>query len=150
RPACASLAAGAMLNVFAELEAGALDYPVARAKFEAAAHASKLWEEHLALLNGRLESVEPGRIRPGTYVGQKALTDRLGELNLHAIVGGLETYGQRFRHVDPGEIEGLKPMPQARPVRALFLEDEGAVSSRHLHRAYDEAFARASNVSVVD
>ena len=150
RPGCASLAAGAMLNVFAELEAGALDYPVARAKFDAAVAASKLWEGHLALLNGRLKSVPPVRIQQGTHVVQNAVTDRLDDRNFAAIIGYLEEYKERFRHVDPAEIEGIKPTPQARPLRAILLEDEGAVSSRHLHRAYDEAFARSPQITVID
>jgi glycine/D-amino acid oxidase-like deaminating enzyme len=150
RPGCASLAAGAMLNVFAELEAGALDYPIARAKFNAAVQAAKLWEEHLALLNSRLSATPPVRIRQGTYVVQNAVTDRLDDKNFEGIIGYLKEYKERFREVDPAEIEGIKPTPQARPLRAIFLEDEGAVSSRHLHRAYDEAFSRTENVRVFD
>lgn len=144
RPGCASLAAGAMLNVFAELGAGALDYPAARAKFDAAVAASKLWEQHLSLLNGRIENVDPVRIRQGTYV----VTDREDDPTFDAIVGYLDEYKERFRHVDPREIDGLAPRAPVR--RAILLEDEGAVSSEHLHRAYDEALSRAGNVSVLD
>lgn len=150
RPGCASLAAGAMLNVFAELEAGALDTPTARAKFDAAVAASKMWEGHLGLLNKRLSSVAPVTIQQGTYVVQNAATDRLDDLNYDAIRTYATEYGERFKDIDPGEIEGIKPTAQCRPLRAMLLEDEGAVSSAHLHRAYDEAFSRTENITVID
>ena len=152
RTGSASLAAGAMLNVFAELEAGALDSPLARARFEAAVAASALWAPHLAALNARLVETAPVRVVPGTHViagagaASKAsldedLDDDLDSVNLDAIAGYLAEYRQRFREVDPRSIEGLAPAASAQPRRALLLEDEGSVSPRHLHRAYDEAFA---------
>jgi glycine oxidase len=150
RVGAASLAAGAMLNVFAELEHGALDYPVARQKFDIAVAASKLWDAHLELLNKRLSAVSPVTVQQGTYVVQNAVTDRLDDLNFEAIIRYLTEYKERFRHVDPAEIEGIKPTPQARPLRAILLEDEGAVSSRHLHKAYDDAFSRTPNLTCFD
>lgn len=150
RPGCASLAAGAMLNVFAELEAGALDKPVARAKFNAAVEASTLWDAHLALLNTRLKETPPLAINQGTYVVANTVTDGLDDVNYDAIIGYLKEYRQRFREVDPRSIKGIRPTPQARPLRAIYLEDEGTVSSKHLHRAYDEAFARTPNVTLLD
>jgi glycine oxidase len=150
RPGCASLAAGAMLNVFAELEAGALDHPIARAKFEAAVAASTMWEGHLALLNARLQDTAPLSITQGTYVVANTVTDGLDDANFDAIIAYLTEYKQRFREVDPRSIKGIKPSPQARPLRAIYLEDEGAISSKHLHRAYDEAFSRSESVTMID
>lgn len=150
RPGCASLAAGAMLNVFAELEAGALDNPIARAKFDAAVEASRLWDAHLALLNSRLVDTPPLAVNQGTYVVANTVTDGLDDANFDAIIGYLTEYQQRFREIDPRSIKGIKPTPQARPLRAIYLEDEGTVSSKHLHRAYDEAFARTPGVTVFD
>lgn len=150
RPGCASLAAGAMLNVFAELEAGALDHPVARQKFDAAVAASKLWDAHLGMLNARLKSVAPVSINQGTYVVANACADRFDDENYEAIGRYLTEYGEPFREVDPREIKGIKPTPQSRPLKAMFIEREGTVSSKHLHRAYDEALARTPGVAVVD
>lgn len=150
RPGCASLAAGAMLNVFAELEAGALDYPAARAKFNIAVSAAKLWDTHLDLLNSRIQVNAPVRVEMGTIVVQNAVTDKLDDLNFDAIIKYLDEYKERYRHIDPASIKGVKPTPQARPLRAILLEDEGAVSSRHLHHAYDEAFTRIANVTLID
>gem|GEM_PF-358975 len=150
RPGCASLAAGAMLNVFAELEAGALDYPSAKIKFEAAVAASQLWDDHLARLNSKLRHVAPVTINQGTYVVSNACTDKFDDENFEAIIGYLREYRQVFREVHPREIEGIKPAPQARPLRAIMIENEGTVSAKHLHRAYDEVLSAMPNVTVVD
>ncbi len=150
RPGCASLAAGAMLNVFAELEEGALSHPTARKKFDAAYQASKLWDAHLARLNARLKKEAPVTIAPGTHVVANACTDGFDDLNFNAIIGYLKEYGEPYQEIDPRSIEGIKPTPQARPLRAILIENEGAVSSKHLHRAYDEVFAATENVTLLD
>lgn len=150
RPGCASLAAGAMLNVFAELEAGALETRTARLKFDAAVEASALWDKHLERLNARLDRVPPVRINQGTHVVANAVTDGLDDENFGAIIGYLKEYKQAFREIDPREIKGIKPTPQGRPLRAIYLENEGTVDSKHLHRAYDEAFSRTPSITVID
>jgi glycine oxidase len=150
RPGCASLAAGAMLNVFAELEDGALTYPIARKKFEAAFQASKMWDAHLESLNARLKSTPPVQIMQGTHVVSNACADEFDDLNFRAIVNYLKEYKEPFREVDPREIKGIRPTPQARPLKAILIENEGTVSSKHLHRAYDEIFASTKNVTVFD
>lgn len=146
RPGCASLAAGAMLNVFAELEAGALETPLARARFSAAMQATALWDAHLALLNARLVETPPIRVVPGTYV---VGSDR-DDANFDAIHAALLEHRQRFREVSPRDIPGLRPAPHAAPRRALYLEDEGMVSASALHRAYDEALARTPRLTRLD
>jgi hypothetical protein len=47
RPGSASMAAGAMLNVFGEVEAGGLAHPRTRAKFALAREALALWPSWL-------------------------------------------------------------------------------------------------------
>jgi glycine/D-amino acid oxidase-like deaminating enzyme len=150
RPGCASLAAGAMLNVFAELEEGSLAYPTARKKFDLAVQASALWPAQLELLNARLSEVPPVELKLGTHVVSNAVSDEFDDLNFQAIIGYLREYGERFREIDPHEIRGIKPIARSRPLRAILIDNEGTVSSKHLHRAYDEAFSRTRNISVFD
>jgi glycine/D-amino acid oxidase-like deaminating enzyme len=149
RPESASLAAGAMLGAFAELDAGALDFPLARRKFEAALDASRMWDAHLELLNSRLDAVAPVEINKGTHVVSNPSAGPLDEENVDAIVGYLREFNEPFREVDPRDIDGVAPVA-LRPRRAIYIENEGTVSARHLHRAYDEAFSRAPGVDVID
>jgi glycine oxidase len=150
RPGCASLAAGAMLNVFAELEDGALSYPTARKKFEIAVQASALWPAHLDLLNAGLADNRPVELKLGTHIVSNAASDEFDDLNFRAIIDYLREYREPFREIDPREIRGIKPIARSRPLRAILIENEGTVSSKHLHRAYDEVFSRNANISVFD
>jgi glycine oxidase len=154
RSGSASLAAGAMLNVFAELEAGALELPLARRRFEAAVAATALWPAHHEQLNARLRTTPPLALSLGTHVIASPLggpaASASDERNLDAIAAYLAEYGQRFREVDPRAIVGLHPTARARPTRALYLEDEGWLSAHHLHRAYDEALAAAPRLTRFD
>jgi glycine oxidase len=150
RPGCASLAAGAMLSAFGELEVGSLDFPFARRKFEIARDASRMWGDHLALLNGRLHAVPPVTINQGTYVAASHAVDDSDVQTLDAIAAQLKAFDEPFREVDPADVPGLRPTRAHRPSRVLYLENEGTVSARHLHRAYDEAFSLLPNVAVLD
>lgn len=162
RPAAASMAAGAMLGVFGELGAGTLDSPHARAKFDAARAATALWRPHLDALNARLIETPPVRVHPGTYVVSRpdealdgasddALDDdRSVDEDFEAVLAALEATHAPFTTVDPRRIPGLSPPSRGLPRRAIFLAEEGTVSAPHLHRAYDEAFFRTSEITAID
>jgi glycine oxidase len=146
RPGCASLAAGAMLNVFAELEEGSLAYPAARKKFDIAVLASGLWPAHLEILNTRLREELPVELTRGTHVVSNTASDEFDDLNFKAIIEYLREYREPFQEIDPREIRGIKPASRSRPLRAILIENEGTISSKHLHRAYDEAFMNTPNI----
>jgi glycine oxidase len=150
RPDCASLAAGAMLGAFGELQAGALDFPFARRKFEAGVQASKLWRGHLDLLNSRLASVAPVRLDKGTHVVSNPAASERDDENFDAIVSSLRELDEPFRELDPSSIPGTTPRSRSSGRRAIYIEEEGTVSAKHLHRAYDEALTRTSGVTTVD
>jgi glycine oxidase len=157
RAQSASLAAGAMLGAYGELSEGALDTAVGKQKLELAIAATARWDAHLAALNARLERTPPVRVRPGTIiVSQPAAADAdpdsaLGaDPDFAAVLAALAAYPAPFRELDPRDVPGLSPAPEARPRRAILLEHEGSLSSLHLHRAYDEAFARHPSLAVVD
>jgi glycine oxidase len=147
---CASLAAGAMLSAFAELEAGALAFPHARKKLEASIAASKMWSAHLDLLNSRLDSVVPVRLHEGTYVVSNPRRSALDDANLDAIRSYLREYDEPFEEADPRTIPGAHAKDPSAGRRAIYIRDEGTVSAKHLHRAYDEALRRTPSVTVVD
>ncbi|HSO32069.1 MAG TPA: FAD-dependent oxidoreductase, partial [Labilithrix sp.] len=98
----------------------------------------------------RLDRVPPVHIIQGTHIVANTVTDGLDDENFNAIIEYLKEYKQAFREIDPREIKGIKPTPQARALRAVYLENEGTVDSKHLHRAYDEAFSRTPGITVFD
>ncbi len=149
RPGCASLAAGAMLNAFAELEYGSLDHETPRKKFDAAVEAANLWPAHLEKINAK-SGISPVTIKEGTQLVSNACASDLDDLNFKAIIDYMDEYNEPYSELDPKEIEGIAPEPQARPMRAVLLEREGSVASRHLFNAYDSFFAKTENVDLID
>ncbi len=79
-----------------------------------------------------------------------AAFDRDPDPDFRAVLAALARTGTAFTEVAPRDIPALAPAPRHAPRRAVYLPGEGAIASRHLHRAYDEAFARLRNVTVVD
>jgi glycine/D-amino acid oxidase-like deaminating enzyme len=150
RPDCASLAAGAMLGAFGEVQAGVLDSPFGRRKFEAGVQASKMWRRHLDLLNSRLASVAPVRLDEGTHVVSSPAASQGDDENFEAIVRALRELDEPFREVDPDSIAGTAPKNRSAGRRAIYIDEEGTVSAKHLHRAYDEALTRTPAVTTID
>lgn len=150
RPGCASLAAGAMLNVFAELEKGALDHPASRKKFDAAVKAANMWPQTVETINSKIKKASAVKIEFGTQLVSNAAATDLDDVNFKAIVDYMDEYNEPYREIDPTEIEGIAPEPQARPLKAVLLEREGTISSKALHRAYDELFASQKNIQLFD
>ena len=149
REGCATMAAGAMLNSFAELEEGALDHEVDRLRFGLSVEATRRWDPWLAALN-ELSGVDPVAVDWGTFVVNNTATDRLDDRNFEAIVRALKEYGERYEHVSPGDIHGYSPSPRRRALRAVYLPGEGHLNPGPLLGAIDALLERLPNDRAVD
>jgi glycine/D-amino acid oxidase-like deaminating enzyme len=82
---------------------------------------------------------------------------------IHNAVGGLldtENYdavrktlveeGETFEDVDPREIVGLNPWDMARPLRAMFMPNEGSIESDRLLSAYVGAAMASDSIELVN
>ena len=139
RPGSASAAAGAMLNLFAELEVGSLENTFFRRKFELGLEAANIWPKHVELLNELSGGSNSLQIRYGTYVLNTARADQMDDLNFNAIVAAAEKYGEPFELVNPAEIVGYSPRMAFRALRAINLKREGYIPSRTLLSTIDNA-----------
>jgi glycine oxidase len=145
RAGSASMAAGAMLNAFGEIEAGSLAHPLQRAKFALAREALRLWPAwHRRLANAAGLAEEPG-IRPGTVILRPSASSE----NYEAILAALDEAGEPYSLIDPRAIEGYRPAapPSA---EAIHIPGEGSVDPRRLFDLFARAFARAETVMPVD
>lgn len=143
RPGCASLAAGAMLNSFAELEENSLAHEVDRYKFELSQAAANLWPQWIEPLNGV-------RLGQGTALINNASADGLDDANFDAIIAYLQEFNEPYQEIPPHEIMGYKPSPHHRALRAIYLAREGYVNPNHLFSAFDEFFQRHPNFGLID
>jgi len=149
RPGAASVAAGFMLNVFGEQEKGALDSSVARSKFDMLLEAKKLWPAYLETLKAAAGG-DDLQINYGTFVLNNGSSSVIDDENFEYIVAQALAHKAPHQLVNPREITGLAPTESCRPLRALYLEDEGTIPSARLFRLYDAFLSRARQVEVID
>lgn len=60
---------------------------------------------------------------------ENAVSGYLDTENYEALLRALADLEEPHEHVQPRDIKGLNPVPNARPLRALFLPEEGAIES---------------------
>ena len=155
----ATLAAGAMLNSFAELEAGSLDTAVDRARFALSRRATALWPSYLQSIAQRHSSGSGELLSPtttnigrgaGTYIINNCAADTLDDHNFDAIISALEEYGEPHTVVSPSEIPNFAPEERFRALRAVHLELEGWVNPRALMDILGDLLTGHPAVTLVD
>lgn len=130
REGCASIAAPAMLNSFAELIKGSLDTEIDKQKFKISRLAARKW---VSIFDDMQEYNVP-KVKPafGTYILNNTTTDSFDDENFNAIIEYLDTFNEEYEVVDPESIIGYSPSSRGRALRALFIKNEGFVNSEML------------------
>jgi glycine/D-amino acid oxidase-like deaminating enzyme len=147
RGGSASLTAGAMINVWAELEANGFDNPAVLAKFELARRAMTLWSAHAAALAEESGMTLP--IRWGTYIINSARGTASEDRAFDYVVEQLHRHNQPVEVVGGYDLPFLSPTNLSRTVRAAKVPD-GMIDSRLVVRALETIVARAANCTLVD
>ncbi|MDK2064884.1 NAD(P)/FAD-dependent oxidoreductase [Aliarcobacter butzleri] len=127
REGCASVAAPAMLNSYAELIRGSLDTKIDRKKFKISQLASLKWKT----IFDSLEEFDVPKAKPefGTYILNNATTDSFDDDNFNAIVNYLKEFKEDYEFVNPNDIPGYNPTSAGRAIRALYMKNEGFINS---------------------
>ena len=149
RPGSATLAAAAMMNCFAEVEAGSLDTDLECYRFEVSRTAAKRWPgfaEELEAAAGAAAGLYHG----GTYIINNTSADDLDEVNFDAIVAALKEYDEPFTFVDPKEVPNYDPEQRYRALRAMHIPNEGWLNPRRLVDLLEQALKRFPNIRFVD
>ena len=148
RPAgSASRAAGAMLGCFGEVTKDTLATEAARSKFDISLAAHRAWP---GLLDGLDATAGADQHRvAGTHVLLNTRSGELDTLNFLAIIEALDVFGEQWEEVDPREVPALNPVSDSRPLRALYLPNEGAVDGNEV-MALLERIVADSGVTVID
>lgn len=144
----ASMAAGAMLACYAEIEKGSLDSKPAQAAFELSRESAQRWPGWISRLNAALGE-ERLSINLGTYVLHNALADELDDVNFDAITQCLRRYDEDFSVVDPLDIPGYLPENRGRALRAIYIPGEGAINPIAIAQAMEEVFERSACVEPI-
>lgn len=144
-PDSATLAAGAMVGAFGELDHGDLD-DNARQKLEFRVRAQDM---HAPWLDGlRAESGQEIHTIAGMFmIANPGGTGDLARLT--AIERLLGEFGRRRRWVDPADVVGLQPHEGFPAEKALFIDDDFSVDSTQLLQALSGALEHTRKCQVV-
>lgn len=159
RPGSATLAAGAMLNSFAELEHGSLDHRVDQARFALSRRATGLWPSFAEDVAQRHETAFPGvpvprktNIGPdaGTFIINNCASNGLDDRNFDAIARAAAEHGEPHALVPPAELPNYAPEERHRALRALHLPQEGWINPRAFMQMLQPVLASHPAVTLVD
>src|SRR5690348_25837 len=132
---CASLAAAAMLNSFAEIDAGTLTNKIERQKFLFNRLSTPLWPSLLKEIED--DSGVKLSFGFGTFVVNNHASDSLEDENFDAIVSALDEFREAYEVVSPLHITHYKPAAKLRAARAIYINGEGWVNPRRLFAALE-------------
>lgn len=138
----ATVAAGAMLNCFAEVTDSTDRHPASRMKFTLARAALDAWPHWLEGLHDEETGRGPTLVAPGTFVVLGARSTPTATRSFDAVHAALKEHAEPHHEVAADDIPGLRAVPNERPVRALYLEREGAVDARAILQALENTGRR--------
>ncbi len=162
RTGSASLAAGAMLNSFAEIESGSLKTELDLFRFELSYLATKMWPKFERELIDAAGSKLPdgcancqgfsggGCVDTGTYVINNTAADNLDDENFDAILSALQEFGEPYKLINPRDIPNYMPEQKHRATRALYIENEGWFNPRLMIEKLENILNNSPNVKLIN
>ena len=148
RLGCASVAAAAMFNSFAEIDASTLKNPIERKKWLFNHEATSLWP--VCLKEIASESGEALNKGFGTYLINNHASDILEDENYNAILDALREFHEPFEVVAPHDIPQYRPSSSKRAGRAVFIPNEGWVTPVQLLSAISSGLKRTGRAKFID
>lgn len=136
----ASLASGAMLGCFGEVTKYTLSNPANKKKFDLMYEAHSIWPQWMDEIKSTSNSTV--NHTKGTYVILNTHGGALDDDNFDAMLAALDQYQEPYENVSPGSIPGLNPNSLARPLRAVYLNNEGSIESAQYLKVLQDACLR--------
>ncbi|MBI5921863.1 MAG: FAD-binding oxidoreductase [Betaproteobacteria bacterium] len=162
RPGSATLAAGAMLNSFAEIDAHSLQSDTDLYHFELSHLATRMWPTfERELIDAAGEYLPSGCAKCeiqsgggcfglGTYIINNTAADDSDDNNFDAIVTALKNFNEQFDFVNPRDIPNYFPAQKSRATRALYIHNEGWLNPRLVMEKLDAILTNHPRVKVRD
>jgi len=148
RIGAASLAAGFMLNCFAEVEYDTLNSDVGKKKFELLLQSRDLWHNRVKELN----SVNKNKLKinNGTFIINNASADNLDDANFLAIENALKKYSEKYEIFDSSKIHGYNPDPKKRSLKTIYIPREGSLNSKETFNSYENYLKKNKNIFFIN
>ena len=145
---CASLAAAAMFNSFAEIDSGTLSNRIEREKFLFNKLSTPLWPAFLEEVEN--ESGVKLEYGFGTFLINNHVSDTLEDENFDAIIAGLKEFQEPYETVRPSDIPQFKPAARMRAARSIYIRGEGWANPKLFIAALKTILERDSRVAWID
>jgi glycine oxidase len=150
RHGSASVASGAMLNVFGEIEEGFFEYAPLRKRFELGFEALKMWPDHIKEIE--IKSKKKIEKRWGTHILNSAAGTKFEDSLFDYLLNLMQkkNFNKYFSGIiNPESIEGLNSQASFRTIRSLKIGD-GILDSSQLISAIDAIVSKRENISILD
>ena len=134
RVGCASLAAGAMLNLWSELTNGQFENQALAERFKLTRQGVESWEAFAAELSDL--SDQKIDIKWGTYLLRTSRSTQIEDRSFGYIKQSLKRFSIEHKEIIPNDLPWLKPSQCSRTIEALRVPD-GHVDSRKVIQALD-------------
>jgi glycine oxidase len=145
RHGSASLAAAAMLNVFAEVDGNTLKTETSRYKMALAVKATSMWEEHIADLNQHAQTWLAAKIKYGTHVVFNRCSHDMQRYT--QIIEALELHKEPYQEDVP--LTGYHPENDCKAYKSVYLPKEGFINPVKLMYVLDKGLEN-ENVTVIN
>lgn len=158
----ATLAAGAMLNSFAEIEADSLKSEIDLYRFELSHLATRMWPKFEKEIIEAAGSHLPtgctgcqgfsggGCVDIGTYIINNTAADDLDDENFDAIVDALTEFNEPFQQISPQDIPNYMPEQRYRATRAIYIPNEGWFNPRLMIEKLDKVLSQHPRVEFIE
>jgi glycine/D-amino acid oxidase-like deaminating enzyme len=150
RVGSATMAAGAMLNCFAEITSLSLKSEAGKAKFDLGVKALRIWDSWVDSINHNLSKETHIKINPGTFVIHNTKSGQLDSIHYDNIIKALDEYKEPYERIDPKSIPGLNPVDDARSVEAIYLPNEGSINPSSVLQAFRSILENNTNIEFID
>lgn len=141
---CASLAAAAMFNSYAEIDGHTFSNKIENKKFLFNKASTPLWPNLLKEIEE--DSDQKLEYGFGTFIINNHCTDTLEDENFDAIIDALKAFDEPFVLIKPSDIPKYKPSVFGRAGRAIYIDNEGWVNPRLLFDALQTILLKSGRV----
>jgi glycine oxidase len=147
REGSASLAAGAMINVFGEIEYDTLKSKEGLIRFQMLLKAKNLWLKQISKIKNEISTKL--KLKKGTYILNNSSADELDDENFNSIEKSLKQFNEPYSYVQAKDIKGYNPQPKSRSLKSLYIPNENFISSaKDLLDSYDKILNNRKNIFV--
>jgi glycine/D-amino acid oxidase-like deaminating enzyme len=146
RTGAATMVAGAMINVWAEMAAGQFENPALADRAELTIQGMQLWDRHCEALSEHSDT--PLAVKWGTYIVNNALGSPHETRAVDYIISAMTKRQVAHEVLPSGAVPWINPEQRGQTTRIVKVPD-GRIDPRSVLRAYERYFA-ARNVDVYD